>query len=509
MSVFSPNKRALEIAEATPPERDRYIDFLRVVSILTVLLGHYIMAVVEYDHGTFHDTNALIPIPVLRYVTWVFQVMPLFFLVGGYAHAVILTKAQQRGQDYTEFIYGRVKRLTHPVLIYLAVWIPVATIMYFGGVNAANRQLITRLATQLLWFIGAYLIVAAFAPPMYRLHQKFGGKEVIVMYVGIVVTDLVRFGGGIANAGFVNFVLVWLAVHQLGFVVYDGKFANWNWRKGLALALPALFFIWLLVQFGPYPTSMVGLPGERISNMFPPNLMIASLGLVQLGIVIALQHPARRWLANAHTWARVITVGSVIMSIFLWHLTALLLALIAFLPRGVPQPEVGTLTFWAMKAFWIGTSLMFLAGILAIVGRYERVGVLPKATVSRSTLVTICGVVLLILGVLGLAGSGLVSLGAVGTKRLIFMPSNPGVNLANFFLGLALVSRGAGRAFNNVVVAPVILAVLAMIAICPWLSVADSATHYFALSRIESTFALIALCALSYQLSTHTESDVS
>jgi len=32
--------QALEMAAATPPERNRYVDFLRAVSILFVVFGH-------------------------------------------------------------------------------------------------------------------------------------------------------------------------------------------------------------------------------------------------------------------------------------------------------------------------------------------------------------------------------------------------------------------------------------------------------------------------------------
>ncbi len=35
---------ARRIAEATPPSRNRYIDFLRAASILVVVFGHWLMA---------------------------------------------------------------------------------------------------------------------------------------------------------------------------------------------------------------------------------------------------------------------------------------------------------------------------------------------------------------------------------------------------------------------------------------------------------------------------------
>ncbi|MCE9523589.1 MAG: acyltransferase [Alphaproteobacteria bacterium] len=37
-------RKARELAQMAPPERNRWVDFLRAVSILAVVCGHWLMA---------------------------------------------------------------------------------------------------------------------------------------------------------------------------------------------------------------------------------------------------------------------------------------------------------------------------------------------------------------------------------------------------------------------------------------------------------------------------------
>ena len=42
---------ASELAARTPDSRDRYVDFLRVFSLGTVIVGHWLMAVLRVEGG--------------------------------------------------------------------------------------------------------------------------------------------------------------------------------------------------------------------------------------------------------------------------------------------------------------------------------------------------------------------------------------------------------------------------------------------------------------------------
>src|SRR5262249_60467167 len=79
--------RAAELADRTPSSRNRYVDFLRAISMLVVTVGHWLAAAPYFD-----ATRALTTAPILTvspwtaWLTWIVQVMPIFFIVGGYAN---------------------------------------------------------------------------------------------------------------------------------------------------------------------------------------------------------------------------------------------------------------------------------------------------------------------------------------------------------------------------------------------------------------------------------------
>ena len=117
------NAGADAIVAATPASRDRYIDALRVFALGGVILGHYIMGVVSWAPGEpISFTNILELEPLTRWGTLILQVMPLFFAVGGFSHAVAWRSLARRGGGYADFVAARVGRLIKPALIYVGVW---------------------------------------------------------------------------------------------------------------------------------------------------------------------------------------------------------------------------------------------------------------------------------------------------------------------------------------------------------------------------------------------------
>src|SRR5262245_42892633 len=102
---------ATDLADRTPTSRDRYVDFLRLASIVVVVLGHWLMAVVTWHGDEFRTGNVIAMVPLLWAATWLLQVMPIFFFVGGFSNLVTIDAHRRRGAGATEFVAGRVHRL--------------------------------------------------------------------------------------------------------------------------------------------------------------------------------------------------------------------------------------------------------------------------------------------------------------------------------------------------------------------------------------------------------------
>jgi hypothetical protein len=162
----------------------------------------------------------------------------------------------------------------------------------------------------------------------------------------------------------------------------------------------------LLVAAGPYTATMVGVTDGPVGNMHPPTLAIAALGIAQIGIALLLRDPLTRWLARPRVWAMVVVVNLGVMSIYLWHQAALTIAARLVLPLGYPDPPPGTPAWWAARLLWLVLPAAVLAGIVALVGRAERVAAPSRIRPGGGTAAAaVAGVVLVCVGFLGLAGS--------------------------------------------------------------------------------------------------------
>ena len=433
---------ARTLAAATPDSRDRYVDFLRAFSISVVVLGHWLMATVTWDSSGVRAGNLLAAVPAMQPLTWLLQVMPVFFFVGGFAHLVTYDAVRRRGGRYAQFVHGRVVRLLKPVAVLLAVWVPLTVALDLSPLPPAVVRPVTKLVVQLLWFLGVYVLVLALAPFTLALHRRFGGRVLVAYVVLAAVVDYVSLGLGVRAVGFVNVLPVWLFAHQLGYCYADGSFRRWG-----RLALGGLAALLALTTFGPYPTSMVGMPGERISNMAPPTLCIVALTCWLVGLVMLARPFVTRWLARPRVWTAVVALNGVIMTVFLWHLTALLVAVLVLLPLGFPQPAVGSGAWWALRPVWFGALLLLLAALVAVFARWER----PKParyvgwtgrTPAPQQAAAVAGVSLVAVGVLGLAMVGL-SEPATRDASLIVTRATPLACLAYLGAGAELLRRTA------------------------------------------------------------------
>jgi fucose 4-O-acetylase-like acetyltransferase len=414
-----------DLARSTPSTRDRYVDFLRIASIVVVVLGHWLMAVVTLDDGQFELDNVLGMVPLLWLATWLLQVMPVFFFVGGFANLVTIDGHRRKGMGTAEYLVGRAQRLVRPVAVLFAVWIPLAIALVTFGVDREVLGDATRVVCQPLWFVGVYLIVSALAPPMRDLHASHRARILAGLVVLAVMVDLARFAFDLPAVGWLNVVFVWLFAQQLGFFYADGALTRLSRARLTGIGVAALGALVALTTFGPYPSSMVGLSEDRISNMAPPTLCLVALTVLQVALVMLARPTLTRWLQHEKRWTAVVAGNGVIMTIFLWHLSAMLFAVVLLYPLGFPQPEGGTAAWWITRPLWIVCGLIPLAVLVACFGRFERPKPAPlRAKSSSSSWVAAVGTALLAIGISGIATG---TLGDVlhGTSRLVLIDITP------------------------------------------------------------------------------------
>ena len=392
-----------ELAMKTPDTRDRVVDFLRAASILTVVVGHWTIGIIWWHDGLIGTSSAIGVTSWLWLATWILQVMPIFFFVGGFSNLVTYDAFRRRHQTTGAFIRSRLERLLKPSLVFFAVWIPVVVALHIADVGAPAGPRVwgnTRLLRGVLppgatvpfgplWFLGVYMIVVTISPVTIRLHRRFGLRVPAVMVAGAIAADVIGFELGHPAVRWFNVAFVLLLPHQLGHFYGDGSMLRWPRRAFWAMVAVGLGGLMILTNpplwtlfgdarlrwfpgIGTYPKSLLGTDAEHVSNAYPPTLCFLLGGIWTIGALMLLRPSLTKWLRRSLPWRATIAVNGVIMTLFLWHMTAYLLAILLLWPLGLGHETDSSLRWWIERSVWIGVPAVILLGLVAVFGRFER-----------------------------------------------------------------------------------------------------------------------------------------
>src|ERR1700744_186100 len=362
---------ARRVDDATPPQRDRAVDALRALAIAGVIGGHWLVtALVTGGSGhrtVLHDDSPLVSMPALAPLSWIFQTLAVFFLVGGYSAA-----RSYRG-DYLPWLRKRMIRLARPIAALAAIWIPVTIGMIAAGVSSTTIHTILFLVISPLWFLGAYAGLTALTPAALWLNRRFGAWAAAFPVAVVAAVDLTRFGlHGPAWLGWVKLPAGWLVPYLLGIA----------WARGsLHRRVPALMLAGgaaataALITWAHYPASMVGVNGAHISNLNPPTLAAVTFGIAQCGLALLLRDRLAPLMRRPLARAGIALVNLSAMTLFLWHQTAFItvssLALLAGrVPGLLTAPTSG---LWvAERLIWLPLFSITLSGLWLAFRRAER-----------------------------------------------------------------------------------------------------------------------------------------
>jgi hypothetical protein len=284
---------------------------------------------------------------------------------------------------------------------------------------------ILQILGQLLWFIGIYLIAAAFAPALLRAHERWGVWALAALFAAVIAVDVIRLAGGVDGIKWLNFAFVWLAIHQLGFFYADGVHERVGPRRlGAAMFAAGTIAFVLLVTLGPYGISMVSYSGEELSNLTPPTVALLAFGVAQVGIALLVRDWATRKLQAPRTWKAVVVAGSMAMTAFLWHFTALVGVNALWWWLGpATAPAGGTAAWWWSKLLLLVPYLALVMGLVLVFRRFERMKTPPVAGPKLwRTLVAAVGVACGIVGMLGFAVIGFRGITELTTVAVVGVP---------------------------------------------------------------------------------------
>jgi hypothetical protein len=356
---------------ATPPDRDRFVDLLRVLAIGVVVVWHWALSITQWEDLALVMPNPIDVVPGARIATWVLQIMPLFFVVGGFVNYAGWRSVRREGGGWREFLGARVRRLLLPTAVFAGVWTIIDLALLVLRPDHRSVLVWGLIVFMPLWFLGAYLWVILLVPVTARLHQAGGVATVTAMGAVIALVDAGRFVLGIEALGLVNSALVWVFVHQLGYLYRDGTFDRIGVRGQAALASAALLGMVALTRLPVYATSMVATRDVGFSHLWPTTAVVAVVALLQTALAMLARPLLQPWLHRERVWRIVIAVNAVILTVFVWHMTAKVIYLGIHQALGFELLTEPTATWWLQRPLWLLGPGVLLVGLVAVFGRFE------------------------------------------------------------------------------------------------------------------------------------------
>lgn len=366
--------KAQRLVDATPRDRNRVVDLVRVGALGVVVLGHWLKQGLYVDaEGTLHRAGMLGQAEWTHPLTWVLQVMPLIFVVGGYANGVSWSHARSGGKTYGSWLRHRTRRLAWPVLPLLAFWMIATALAPFLGLRTDWVVVASRTSLVATWFVAAYLLVVALVPLSYAMWRRWGWLSIAGGAVAAAVVDVVSIWFDRYDVGLLNVLFVWGTVHQCGYAWLDQRGRTCR-PAAMAGCLASLGALMLIVWTGPYGISMVGVDGFGLNNTSPPRVTVLLLGFAQFAGVLAMEPWLQGLARRRRIWVAVVLVDSRAMTVYLWHLTALSILAAGSLWLGGLGLHAypATAEWWWLRLPWLLALALTTAALVAGLGRFEQ-----------------------------------------------------------------------------------------------------------------------------------------
>ncbi len=432
----------------TNSQRDLALDAVRSWSLFVVVFGHFIMQILFWDGDIPAGGNTLSSGRPWPYVTWILQVMPLFFVAGGAVNIGSFARAQGH---YNEWLWQRVRRLMKPTAVYLLTMALAFSVITLIVDQEITDPLCTGI-TGPLWFLAVYIAVTALTPITSRWWNRWGLKSIVALICVVAVVDSLRLQVFDA-AGTLNLIVAWVLVHQFGYW-YQSGVTNRQAQALIAIGLGANILITQVLRW--YPTSLVGIPTEAFSNMAPPTIVLVFHSMVLFGLFVRLAPWLRQRMSTPRGYRTTSRAAMLAMTVYLWHMF-LLVAWLSFLhiigldlpvriENSVIVPDGGA--YWI---YLVPATICYAAIVYTVVRflwplEFMKIAWFDAAKnkVSHSIPRAITGCTLLSVGLLGISGGGFSGF-PVAMHTAFGIPIYTSGCLIAVVVGLALLRQPARR----------------------------------------------------------------
>jgi len=337
--------------DTAAPARNLAADCYRVSGVVLIVLGHWLAGSVTYHDGSFGRQNPLEDMPWTGWLTWIFQAVPVFFLVAGYASGLSWTHRRgTHGFSRQDWIRHRLARVLGPTAVYVALVSLIVVVLQLRGVSGSVLEYAGWAVAMHLWFLAIYVVVVSLTPIAIAAQRRWGLFAPAALAVGVIAVDAATIHGHVPYIGWLNYVLCWGLLYQLGIAWQAGLLSGW---RPMLLAAVSAVALALLIGSGAYPVSMIGVPGQAVQNTTPPSVAMMAFACTQAGLAVALAPALNQVLRAGFAQRLLSSANSNVMALYLWHMIPVVIVAIIGYPAGLlPQPVEGTAAWWLARLEW-------------------------------------------------------------------------------------------------------------------------------------------------------------
>lgn len=395
MSIAEAPARTPTTERRTP--RDRGIDLVRALCIVGVVIVHAMMVGVTVTtsgpvfENASDGTGWIIPL------SWILQVMPLFFVIGGYSGILFYRRLRQSGGTAAEFVAARVHRLLRPALLAFGlVGTALALLPLFGFPFDLTAMAGFRYS-QPLWFLGVFLLCQALLPAFVTAHERAPLRSIAVLVAAAVSVDLIRAISGVDALGFLNLAFVWMALQQLGFFFADSSIDRLSRRVRASAGLAAVFALAIAFVIGVCSPDL-------IANVNPPTTALLLVGVAHTSALSLFRGSIDTFSRRKAPAALTRFVNPRAMTIYLWHMPVLLamagVSVVLATSTGSTLPTPSSPAWWLGRPLWLMLALALTSAIAMSLSRVESTRLArptrSRGRVAAATLIGGAGVTTLI-----------------------------------------------------------------------------------------------------------------
>jgi len=169
----------------------------------------------------------------------------------------------------------------------------------------------------------------------------------------------------------INILLVWLLPHQLGYFYADGRLKRLSVVQLIGTAAASLLVLALLTSLPIYSRNLLD-NGMTVIGITAPTLPFIAISVWIVAGALAIRVPLMSWLARPSPWRVVSALNSVVMTVFLWHMTAYFAVVVILSRVGLKLPDAPDSTWWIERPLFLVLPAIPIAGLVWLFARFEK-----------------------------------------------------------------------------------------------------------------------------------------